>query len=214
MGFLNPGQGYSDAQDQLNKYYNQGQGYLQPYNQHGQDQYNNLNTYINKFMDPAKLQSDWSNSYKESDFAKNQAAMSQEQGVDAASALGLNGSNSALNAIQQGTAQIGMADKQNYLNDLMEKYKTGAGLSQNIYGIGANAAGQQSQHAENMGQNSAGMAYGQQNAGGNMIGGLISPILGGIGTAVGGPIGGAIGSTVGGWLTKSDQLDTPKFGGR
>jgi hypothetical protein len=52
----------------------------------------------------------------------------------------------------------------------------------------------------NMGQNSAQMAYGQQNAGGNMLSGLIGTGIGAIGSALGGPIGGALGGAIGkGW---------------
>ena len=118
--------------------------------------------------------------------------MAQEHGVNAANSLGLGGSNTAINAIQSGTSQIGLDDRQNYLDNLMQKYLAGAGLSQGIYGQGANSAGQQSQNAMNMGQNSAQMAYNQQNAGGNMLSGLIG--LGGsiAGSALGGPIGSSL----------------------
>ena len=74
----------------------------------------------------------------------------------------------------------------------MQKYLAGAGLAQGIYGQGANAAGQQSQNAMNMGQNSAEMAYGKQNAGGNMLSGLIGAGIGAAGSALGGPMGGAL----------------------
>jgi hypothetical protein len=106
--------------------------------------------------------------------------------------MGMGGSNSAIHAIQAGTAQIGAADKQQYLKDLMEKYKTGAGIAQNIYGVGANAAGQQGQNAMTQGQRSGEAAFGRQNAGGNMLGGLISTAAGVAGSALGGPIGGAL----------------------
>ena len=190
--FMNPGKGYQKGQDQLDKYYNQAQGYQQPYNQNGQDQYNNQQTYIDNLMHPEKLQDDWIKNYHESEAAKQNETMAQEHGLNAASSMGLMGSNTALNAIQSGTSQIGNQDRQQYLDDLMEKYKTGAGLSQNIYNQGVSTAGQMGNNAMNMGQNSAQMAYGQQNAGGNMLGGLIGTGLGVVGSALGGPIGGAL----------------------
>jgi len=97
-----------------------------------------------------------------------------------------------LQATQAGTTQIGLDDRQNYLDSLMQKYLAGAGISQGIYGQGANAAGQMGQNAMNMGQNSAEMAYGKQNAGGNMLSGLIGQGIGVAGSALGGPIGGAL----------------------
>ena len=192
--FLHPQRGYQRGQEQLDKYYQQAQGNLQPYNQQGQSQYGNLNQYIQSLMNPQQLQNQWASGYKESDQAKNAQMMAQEHGLDAASAMGLMGSSPALGAIQQGTSQIGLADQQNYLNDMMQKYMQGAGLSQGIYGQGANSANAMSQNAMNMGNNSAGMAYGAQNAPGNML----SNAIGGIGTiagsALGGPIGGALAS--------------------
>lgn len=201
--FLHPDRGYQKGQEQLDKYYQQGQGYLQPYNQQGQEQYGNLTDYIKQLMNPQLLQDNWAKGYQESEAAKNAEGMAQEHGLNAAGSMGLMGSNAALNAIQHGTSQIGMEDRQNYLNDLMQKYMAGAGLSQGIYGQGANAAGQMGQNANQMGQNSAQMAYGQQNSRGNMFGGLLgagATIAGGV---LGGPIGGAIANRMTkGWSTK------------
>lgn len=190
--FLNPGKGYDKGQEQLDKYYQQAQGYQQPYNQYGQDQYVNLNEYIKNLMNPQALQDQWAKGYTESESAKNAEGMAQEHGLDAASSMGLMGSNAALQATQAGTTQIGLDDRQNYLDNLMQKYLAGAGLSQGIYGQGANSAGQMGQNAMNMGQNSAEMAYGKQNAGGNLLGGLIGAGIGAAGSAFGGPMGGAL----------------------
>lgn len=190
--FLHPGKGYEKGQEQLDKYYNQAQGALNPYNQQGQQQYGNLQSYIDSLMHPEKLQDEWAKGYTESESAKNAERMAQEHGLDAASSMGLMGSNTALQATQAGTTQIGLDDRQNYLDNLMQKYLAGAGLSQGIYNQGANAASGMSNNAMNMGQNSAEMAYGKQNAGGNMLSGLIGAGIGAAGSALGGPMGGAL----------------------
>jgi len=176
--FMHPGRGYDTAQKNLDQYYNQGQGYLNPYNTQGQDQYGNLNTAIGKLMDPASLQDEWIKNYQQSEASKNAQNQAQQQGLDAASSMGLMGSNTALNAIQGGTTQIGLDDRQRYLDDLMNKYTTGIGAAQGLYNTGAGAAGQMSQNAQNMGQNSAGLGYGRSAAGGNMFGNLVG-LLGG-----------------------------------
>lgn len=186
--FLNPGKGYEKGQEQLDKYYQQAQGALNPYSQNGQQQYGNLQSYIDALMHPEKLQDEWIKGYTESESAKNAEDRAMQHGLDAASSMGLMGSNTALNATQAGTTQIGLDDRQNYLDNLMQKYMAGAGLVQGVYGQGANAAGQMSNNAMNMGQNSAEMAYGKQNAGGNMLAGLIGQGIG----AVGGPVGTAL----------------------
>lgn len=168
--FLHPERGYKAGQEQLNKYYQQAQGYQQPYNQNGINQGTNLGDLIKSLMDPQALQDKWASGYKESDAAKNLEGIAKEHGLDAASSMGLLGSSPALGAIQAGTSGIVAQDRQNYLNDLMEKYKTGAGLSQGMYNTGAQTANQMGQNAMNMGQNSAGMKFGETNAPGDVFG--------------------------------------------
>ena len=172
--FMRPQRGYQAGQEQLDKYYNQAQNQMQPYVQQGQQQYGNINNSINSLLDPQALQDKWSSGYQESQAAKDTQALAQQQGLDAASSMGLMGSSTALNAIQAGTSQIGAQDRQTYLDNLMQKYLAGTGMSQNIYNQGANSAGQMGQNAMNMGQNSAQMAYGQQNAPGQMFGNLVN----------------------------------------
>jgi len=186
--FLHPGRGYDKAQEQLDKYYGQSQGYLDPYNQYGHEAYGDLNSILKSFMDPEALQKKWTEGYSESPSAIQAEEMAKQHGLNAASALGLSGSSPALNAIQAGQSQISMDDRQNYMDSLMQKYLAGAGIAGNIFGQGSNAASQMGQNAMNMGQNSAEMAYGKQGAGGNMF----SKLLGaGIGFASN-PIGNAI----------------------
>lgn len=190
--FMHPGRAYGKAQGQLDKYYQQGQGYLNPYNQYGQSAYGNYSDAMKALLDPQALQDKWSKGYTESEAAKNAEGMATQHGLDAASSMGLMGSSPALGAIQAGTSQIAMDDKQNYLNDLMQKYMQGAGIAGNIFNTGAGAAGQMAGNAMNMGQNSAMMSYGRGAAGGNMLGGLLG--MGGsiLGSALSGPMGGAL----------------------
>lgn len=180
--FLHPEKGYEKAQNELDKYYQQGQGYLDPYNQFGIGAHENLSEIMKALLNPAQLQDEWIKGYTESGAAKNAEDMAMQHGLDAASNLGLNGSNTALNAILAGTSQIGLEDRQHYLDDLMQKYLAGAGIAGNIFGTGANAASQMGQNATNMGQNSAQLAYGKENAKGNLFGNLLgagSSLVGG-----------------------------------
>ncbi len=183
--FLNPGKGYDKAQKEYEKYYNEAQNNLNPYNQNGQNQYGNLNEIINNLKDPTELNKKWTESYTTSPQAIQAQKLANEQGANAASSMGLMGSNTALNATQAGTAQIGLNDRQNYLDDMMNKYTTAAGLSQGVYNTGAGAAAGMSNNANQMGQNSAGTAYGKQNSGGNMLAGLIGQGIGAFGAPMG-----------------------------
>jgi hypothetical protein len=183
--FLNPGAGYKDALKEMEKYYQNGQGYQQPYNQQGQDQYKTLMEYINSLSHPEELQNKWAEGYSESPAAKQAEEMARQRGLEAASSQGLMGSTPATQAIQAGTAQIGIEDRQKYLDDLMQKYLAGAGLSQGIYGTGANAAGQMGQNSMNMGQNAANLKFGERMAGPDLLG----KGIGAIGGVIGGPLG-------------------------
>lgn len=191
--FFHPEKGYKNAQNDLNNYYGQSQGYLQPYNQNGQNAFGALTGAQDALLNPEGLHDRFSNAYTESDAAKNAERMATEHGQNAAATMGLGGSSAALQAIHAGTNDIAAQDKQKYMDDMMQKYIQGAGIAQGIYGQGANAATNMSNNANNMGQNSANMTYGQTNSPGSTFGGLVG--LGGtiLGSALGGPIGGAIG---------------------
>jgi len=168
--WLHPGRGYADAAAQHDKYYNQAQGYQQPYNTAGQGQIGTLNKGISELTDPQTLYDKWSKGYKESEAAKQMEGLANEHGLNAASSLGLMGSSPALQAIQAGTSGIVAQDKQQYMQDLMDKYNKGMGFSQNMYNTGATTAGQMGTNAMTQGGRAGETAFGQANAGGSMFG--------------------------------------------
>jgi len=192
--FINPGRGYQKGQEQLDKYYQQAQGYLDPYSQYGQDAYGDLNSAMQQLLNPQELQDRWAQGYQQSQYAKDLQDFAGQQGMNAASSMGMLGSSPAMRAMQQGTSQIMSADRQQYMNDLLQKYLAGAGIGQNIFGAGANAAGQMGQNAMNMGQQSSQMAYGKQNAGRGLYERGLGTAAGMVSGALGGGMGGG-----GGW---------------
>lgn len=213
--FMNPRKGYDAAQQQMQNYYNQAQQYQNPYMQGGQNVQPGLMEMFKNLSNPAALQSEWAKSYEESPAAKQAEQMAMSRGLNAAQAMGLNGSSTALSGLQAGASNIAMQDRQNYMNDLMQKYLASIGLGQNLYGTGANAAGQMGQNAMNMGQNSANMAYGASSAGGNMFGSLLGMGGGLLGGIMGGPIGNALGAGLAqkmGWSPSGSY--TPWSGGK
>lgn len=171
--FLHPEKGYEKGQEQLNQYYNQGQQYLQPYNQNGQEAYGKLNGAVDNLLDPSSLFDKWINDYQQSDVADFNQERARQNGLNSASSMGLMGSSPALQSLQAGQNEIGAQDQMNYIEKMIQQYLSGAGLAQSIYGQGANAAGAQSNNANQMGQNSAQMAYGKQNAPGQMFNDLL-----------------------------------------
>lgn len=170
---MHPGRGYESAQDELDKYWQQAQQFQQPFINNAHGVYGGLDEAFRNLLDPSKLQDMWSKNYKESDYAKNLEHELMDRGQNAAQSMGLGGSSSALQAIQGGTQKVMGDERQQYLDDLMKKYMSGLGLGENIYGTGANAAGNLSNQASRMGEDSAQMAFNRENAGGDMLSRLL-----------------------------------------
>ena len=143
--------------------------------------------------------------------------MATQQGLGAASSMGLMGSSPAIQAIQSGTIGIVAQDRQKYLDDLMQKYMTGIGIGSDIYGKGASAANSMSQNSMNMGQNSAQNKFNQSNAQGDLFGKLLGGGIGLAGSALGGPIGGALAGGLAqkmGWSPKGSYNPSPTYGSK
>ncbi len=170
--FLHPERGYKKAGEEMTHYYRDAQGKLQPYNQQGLDQYGRLNTQAEALNDPAKLQDQWAAGYQESPYAQQMESHAKESGLGAASNMGLMGSSAALGNIQQSSHDIMQQDRQQYMNDMMQKYMASVGIGQNLYGTGAGAAGQMSQNSMGQGTNMGSATYGQTNAPGQTFGNI------------------------------------------
>ena len=201
---FHPDKPYKAAQGEFNKYYQQGQnnyqqgqGALNPYNQQGQQSGGTLQDMLAQLQNPEQLQNQWAQNYQQSPYAQQMQKMSQDAGLNAASSQGLLGSSAALQNIQQQSGNIVNQDRQQYLNDLMQKYMQGIGLGENIYGTGAGAAGQQAglygqqgQSAQNAGQYGSQLEFGGKSALANMRGNII----GGTAALAGNYLTGGLGS--------------------
>lgn len=182
---FHPGKGYDKAKDKSQDYYNKANDALQtnlgPYAQGGMTANDKLNQFLESLSDPGKLQSDWSKGYEESPYAKQLQQGSIDKGLNAAGSMGLMGSSAALNNIQEEGSDIMQKDRQQYMNDLMQKYLAGMGIATNQFNTGANAASQigtgQSQNAMNQGTTEANLEFGKYNAGPNMITGGLGALM-------------------------------------
>lgn len=159
-----PGKPYRAAGKEIKKGYNDAQGYLDPYNQAGRSQIDRLTGAQDKLMNPGALQDEWAKNYQISPYAKQLQDQAKAGGMDAASSQGLLGSSTAINSIQQGSSNIMNADRDKYMNDLMEKYKTGLGIGQNMFNQGAGAAGNMSNNSMDFGKQMGSMSFGKANA--------------------------------------------------
>lgn len=182
---IHPGRSYEQAQAVKDKYFNDAQGTRQPYIDRGERTGKTLEDMLNNLVNPVKLQDEWSKNYKTSDYAKQLQDESQTSGLDAASAMGLGGSSAALTNIQKGSGDIVAKDRQNYMNDLMQKYMAGMGLGTSLYGTGATMGGAQANSQENQGTWSATNKFNQNQSGSNMLIKILS-MLGGAAGGLGG----------------------------
>lgn len=173
--FLHPEEGYQDAQAKLKEYFDMAmksgksaEEILQPLVNQGQSQFGRLNNQAENLNNPVNLENEWTNAYSESPYAKQLTSEATAAGKDAASSMGLLGSSAALNNIQKSAGNIMQSDRASFLDDLMKKYMASIGIGQNLYGVGANAAGTQSGNELNLakltegtGENLAGLKYGE-----------------------------------------------------
>lgn len=170
---MHPEKGYKKAQEQLNNYYNQAQQYYQPFMQQGQAAYGDLNQAMQNLLNPTELYNDWMGSYEMSPQAQHAQERAMDSGLRTAQSMGIGGSTPALQAIQAGMNEIEAQDIQRYFDRLLMPYLQGASLAQGIYGQGGQMANLMGSNAMNMGQNSAQLAYGAQNAPGQLFGNLL-----------------------------------------
>jgi hypothetical protein len=63
-------------------------------------------------------------------------------------------------------------DRDNYMKQLMDMFTQGGNIAQNMYGIGANAANNQSQQTMNQGDTQATLGMKGQQAGPEMLAGM------------------------------------------
>lgn len=174
--FLDPGHGYKEAEKANRAGWEEAKGFLNPYVQHGNEQYGNLSKALEALLHPETLQNQWAKSYEQSPYAKQLLDLNTGQGLEAASSMGLMGSSGALNNIQQGAGNIVAKDRQQFLEDLMKKYLAGLGIGENIYNQGANAAGTLAGGAQRFGEGQAELAFGKTMAPWNLYNNFASTV--------------------------------------
>lgn len=173
---LHPGRAYDQASQASQNYYNTAQNQVAPYAQGGMVANDKLNQFLASLSNPGGLQNEWAQGYEESPYARQLEQGSIDRGLNAASSMGLGGSSAALSNIQETGSNIMNQDRQQYMQDLMQKYLSGVGIAQNQFETGASAANQFGANAMNQGNNAAGLAFGQANAGPNMLTQLLSTL--------------------------------------
>lgn len=172
--FVHPERGYDAAAAKQREYWDQAKGYQTPYMNAGTDQIGKLNDAQGKLLNPSDLLNDWMSKYKTSAFAQKSMDNAKEAGMSGASSMGLLGSSAALNNVQQSSSDIMNADRQQYLSDMMQKYMAGIGIGQNMFGVGANTAGNLGRESLEVGNDQGAAAYGSKNAPGNLLKDLLA----------------------------------------
>lgn len=143
--WLHPGKAYQNAAGTVRQGYDQAQQVQKPFMQPGADAGGMMSEQMRKLMNPQDLQAEWMKSYETSPMAQQDIAQATEQGMGAASSMGLMGSTPAMQGIQSGAYNIMNRDRSQYLDDLMKKYMTGLGIGKDLFSTGAQTAGQMGQ---------------------------------------------------------------------
>lgn len=168
--FFHPERSYKEAERAAQEAWLQAQGFQKPFMEHGLEQYDPLNKARANLLNPVELEGQWSDAYKTSPEAMNALRENRTQGLESAGSMGLMGSSAALKNIQQGAGDIVSKDRQQFLNNLMQKYLAGIGLGENLYGTGANAGANLGQQALGHGDTMAGLQFGRYAAPGKLFG--------------------------------------------
>ena len=206
--FFHPEDAYKGAQDYINRGYDESRGYQLPYFQQGQDEYGHLHDAINALLNPGELENKWASQYETSPYARDLLAANREEGLQDASSMGLMGSSAALGNIQRGAGQIVSADRRQFLEDLMNKYLQGIGLSQNLYGTGASVGQNLAKGAYEHGQDVGSLEFNRRRAPGELFGNLAGS---GAAFALGGPQGLIYKMAL---QNANNKYNAPAYGGR
>lgn len=132
--------GNDSAEKRYKEAWKKAQGYLNPFAEFGKAQGQNLTDAASNLLHPEEMLNKWTEGYTESPFAKQMTEHATASGLDSASQQGLLGSSAALSNVQNTSSNIMNADRQQYLNDLMQKYMTGINTSQGLYNTGYDAS--------------------------------------------------------------------------
>lgn len=162
-----PSQPYQDAQEQMGKYYQEGQGYLNPWAQFGQNAMGKYENALGKMSDSQGYINGIMNGYQQSPWAKFQMEQGMKGMNNAASASGMVGSGAQMKAAADFSQGLSSRDMQQWFQNNFGVDQQYLGGLNNQLGYGANAANMQAQMAMQQGQNAAQAAYGGAQAANN-----------------------------------------------
>jgi len=175
--FLHPERGYEEAQKRIQEAQARSEGFQRPFMEAGTNQIGRLTSAQDALMNPEELQKKWESGYTMSPHAQQLQKEAITSGNNAASSMGLMGSSTALNNVQNSATNIMNADRDAYMKDLMQKYMTGIGIGQNQFNVGAQTAGAMGNQAQSYGEDIAQMDFGKTNAPGDQMGKIMSMII-------------------------------------
>lgn len=200
--FLHPEEGYRQAGREIENTYGQARNFLMPYQTAGLNQIPQLQGAEDYLLNPVKMENDWASSYNASPYAQQLKAEALQSGLQSASQQGLLGSSAALQNSQASAANIMQSQRQQYMNDLIQKYLAGIGVGQNIFGTGAGAGSQLANGVLQTGQNLAQTTFGTKNAPGELLQKIIGTVVGAMSGTGGGFAGGGGGGSTPAYMFK------------
>lgn len=169
---------YADAQRDYDRYFNQGTGALNPYNQAGQNALGKYQDWLGDMQDPSGFINNLMGKYQESPYAQYSKRQAMRGGINAASAGGLIGST----PFQQGMAEqyngIGSKDMQDWLSRVLGVNNEYGHGEADIFHTGANSANALANMYGRAASDQGDLAWAKANAGQQRSGGIIGGLFG------------------------------------
>ena len=177
-----------NAEKQDQQYADQGLGYLQPYNQAGQQAMGNYQSRLDQMSNPTGFTNQIMNSYQTSPMAQYQMQTGQRASDNASAASGNLGTPAQQMSLDRYMQGVTSQDQQRYMGNVMGVNNNYLSGENNLMQTGYGAAGQMNQNRMQLGANlsyllqSLGMSQGNGN---NALGGGIGDLIGGIASGFG-----------------------------
>lgn len=162
--FGDAGAPYDQATDTLKQYYNQAQGYQNPFFNMGTSAIPQYQQWLQGMQNPSGFINNLMGQYQQSPWAKFQQEQAIRMANNQGSASGLTGSTPMAQFMQENARNISSQDMQNWLaNVIGVNTQYGQGIGNMLTG-GQNAANAMTNLAGQYGQDFANLAYGQSAA--------------------------------------------------
>jgi hypothetical protein len=176
-----PGRGYKDAANELQKYFGQASEYQMPFYNAGKNAIPGFQEWLDNMKDPSQFINNLEGQYQESPHARYLQDQAIRAATNAGSASGLTGSTPLMKQMQENASNISSGDMNQWLSNVLGINTQYGQFLDTLMGRGQNSANQLTNLMTQLGQLIGGAKMGEANAERNRYG----DIFGGLGSMIG-----------------------------